>query len=90
MSWSECGTSGGLPSLSSMQRGLFDQPPEIDFSIDPYADKRDSGRRLASEFTIDEREGFELVLGYGSERAARRALVQRWYRNEVALRHEAA
>lgn len=73
-----------------MQQGLFDQPPEIDYDVDPYAAKREAGRRLADEFAIDAAEGFDLVLGYGSERAARRALVQRWYRNEVELRDEAA
>lgn len=73
-----------------MQQGLFDQSPVIDFSVDPYAGKRESARRLALEFVIEEREGFELVLGLGSEKAARKALVQRWYRNEVELRDEAA
>lgn len=73
-----------------MQPGLFDQPPEIDFTRDPYAAKRESGRRLAQEFVIDEAQGFDLILAYGSETAARNALIQRWYRDEVERRDEAA
>lgn len=73
-----------------MQQGLFDQPTEIDFTKDPYAEKRESGRRLAQEFVIDEAQGFDLMLTYGSETAARNALIQRWYRDEVGRRDEAA
>lgn len=73
-----------------MQQGLFDQPVEIDLDLDPYAEKREAGRRLAAEFTIDEHEGFDLILGYGSEEAARRALTQRWWRGEVEARAAAA
>lgn len=72
-----------------MQRDLFDQPPEIDFTVDPYAPKREAGRRLAEEFAIEAEEGFDFVLGFGSEVAARRALIQRWYRGEVELRDAA-
>lgn len=77
-------------SLTSMQQGLFDQPAEVDFSKDPYAEKRESGRRLAQEFAIDDAKGFDLMLAYGSERAARKALIQRWYRDEVERRDDAA
>ncbi|MBA2463241.1 MAG: hypothetical protein H0V45_16005 [Actinobacteria bacterium] len=73
-----------------MQQGLFDQPAEVDFTRDPYAEKRESGRRLAQEFAIDDEQGFDLMLSYGSERAARNALIQRWYRDEVERRDDAA
>ncbi|MCP9484263.1 MAG: hypothetical protein MSC30_00185 [Gaiellaceae bacterium MAG52_C11] len=73
-----------------MQQGLFDQPPEIDLTRDPYAEKREFGRRLAEEFVIDEEQGFDFILAYGSETAARNALIQRWYRDEVERRDEAA
>jgi len=73
-----------------MQKGLFDISPTIDFNVDPYAAKREAGCRLAGEFLIEDREGFELVLGFGSEDGARRVLVQRWYRGEVELRPQAA
>lgn len=73
-----------------MQQGLFDQPTEIDFTKDPYAEKRESGRRLTLEFVIDEAQGFDLILAYGSETAARNALIQRWYRDEVERRDNAA
>lgn len=76
--------------LPMQQQGLFDQPAEIDFTREPYAEKRESGRRLAQEFVINEAQGFDLMLAYGSEAAARRALIQRWYRDEVKLRDEAA
>ena len=79
-----------MSSLPIVQQGLFDKPLEIDFDVDPYAEKREAGRRLALEFVIDESEGFDLILTYGSEAAARRALTQRWYRDEVELRNEAA
>lgn len=72
-----------------MQHGLFDQPPEVDLSVDPYSEKREAGHRLAAEFAIDAEEGFDLILGYGSEVAARRALIQRWYRGQVELRDAA-
>ncbi len=73
-----------------MQPGLFDQPVEVDFTKDPYAAKRQAGCRLTREFVIDEAQGFDLMLAYGSEVAARNALIQRWYRDEVELRDEAA
>lgn len=73
-----------------MQADLFDQPHEVDLDEDPYAETREAARRLASEFVIDEDEGLDLVLAFGSEARARRALVDRWYRDEVKLRSEAA
>jgi hypothetical protein len=73
-----------------MQQGLFDQPAEVDFTRDPYLEKREAGRRLAKAFVIDDSQGFDLMLAYGSEAAAREALIQRWYRDEVELRDEAA
>jgi hypothetical protein len=73
-----------------VQTRLFDQSPEVDFGHDPYRDKRSAGRQLAAEFRIGEDEAFGLVLGFGSESAARRALLQRWWRGEVELRDEAA
>lgn len=71
-----------------MQTGLFDQSP--DFDRDPYREKRSASRRLAQEFRIGEEEAFRLLLGYGSESAAHKALLQRWWRGEVELREEAA
>jgi hypothetical protein len=82
--------SDRLPSLSDVQQPLFDRVVEFDLDRDPYHEKRAAGQRLAAEFEIDESQGFDLVLGYGSESAARRALVQRWWRKEVELREEAA
>jgi hypothetical protein len=73
-----------------VQTRLFDQSPETDLGHDPYGEKRSAGRRLATEFQVDEDEAFGLVLGFGSESAARKALLQRWWRGEVELRKEAA
>jgi hypothetical protein len=73
-----------------MQTRLFDQPPELDLDRDPYREKRSASNHLAAEFRIGEDEAFGLVLGYGSESAARKALLQRWWRGEVELREEAA
>jgi hypothetical protein len=73
-----------------VQTRLFDQAPEVDLDLDPYRDKRFASQHLAAEFHIDEDEAFGLVLGYGSESAARKALLQRWWRGEVELRDEAA
>jgi hypothetical protein len=73
-----------------MQPKLFDQAPEVDLDLDPYREKRFASRRLSGEFRIDEADAFDLVLGYGSEAAARRGLLQRWWRGEVELRDEAA
>lgn len=74
-----------------MQPQLFDQQPDRDTpAADPYENKRAAGRRLAAEFAVDESEAFDLVLGYGSERAAQEALTQRWWRGEIELRDEAA
>jgi hypothetical protein len=73
-----------------MQTKLFDQSPELDLDRDPYLEKRSASHHLAAEFRIGEDEAFGLVLGYGSESAARKALLQRWWRGEVELREEAA
>lgn len=78
------------PKLAVMQSRLFDQAPEVDLDLDPYRETRSAGGRLAAEFRIDETDAFGLVLGYGSEAAARRGLLQRWWRGEVELRDEAA
>lgn len=79
-----------LRNLPFMQTGLFDPSPEVDLDRDPYREKRSAARQLAAEFRIGEDEAFGLVLGFGSESAARRALLQRWWRGEVELREEAA
>jgi hypothetical protein len=76
--------------LALVQSRLFDETPEVDLDLDPYRTKRLAARRLAATFQVDEGEAFGLVLGYGSESAARRALHQRWWRGEVELREEAA
>ena len=77
-------------TVSRVQQGLFDQPPEVDLDADPYAEDRAAGHRLAVEFAIDDDEGLDLVLAFGSEERARRSLIQRWYHGEVRLRSEAA
>ena len=82
--------SGTLRNVSLVQTRLFDQSPEIDLDRDPYREKRSAGQQLATEFRIGEDEAFGLVLGFGSESAARKALLQRWWRGEVELREEAA
>jgi hypothetical protein len=81
--------SGRLRTLSAVQQGLFDQPVEIDYGRDPYVEERMAARTLAGEFAIGEREAFDIVLCHGSEEAARRALLQRWWRGEVELREVA-
>lgn len=74
-----------------MQPRLFDhEAAAVDVTVDPYERKRAAGRRLAAQFGVEECEGFDLVLGYGSEEAARKALVQRWWRGEIDLHDEAA
>lgn len=73
-----------------MQTRLFDQAAEVDLDRDPYRAKRSESQQLAAEFRIGEDEAYGLVLGYGSESAARKALLQRWWRGEVELREEAA
>ena len=72
-----------------MQQGLFDQPVEIDYERDPYLGEREAARTLTREFDVDEQEAFDLVLCHGSEEAARRALLQGWWRGEVKLREAA-
>jgi len=73
-----------------VQQNLFHGPAEVDMSVDSYAPHREAARRLMGEFVIDECEAFDLVLAYGSETAVRKALVQRWYRDEIELHEEAA
>jgi hypothetical protein len=73
-----------------MQIRLFDQSSEVNLDRDPYSAKRSESQQLAAEFRIAEDEAYGLVLGYGSKSAARKALLQRWWRGEVELREEAA
>ena len=72
-----------------MQENLFSAPVEVDFDADPYEEKRVAAGRLATEFLVGQDEAFDLVLGFGSEAAARGALMQRWWRGEVELRSAA-
>jgi len=44
---------------------------------DPYDDMKRAGEKLAAEFQIDVERATDLVLSFGSEAAARRAVVQR-------------
>jgi len=53
---------------------------------DPYQDVRAAAHRLTVEYAIDEGEAFDLILAFGSEAGARRALQQRWWLGEVELR----
>lgn len=83
-------SSDALRILRRVQPRLFDEQAEVDRAADPYAEKRAAGRRLAVEFGVEASEAFDLVIGYGSEQAARKAFIQRWWRGEVELREEAA
>lgn len=65
--------------MGKVQQDLFTQAIEVDLAADPYAEARASARRLAADYRIAEDEAFDLVLGHGSEVAARRALDQRWW-----------
>jgi hypothetical protein len=47
-------------------------------------------RRLAAGYGINEGEAFDLLLAYGSERAVRAVLKQRWWRGEIDRLDEAA
>lgn len=69
-----------------MQQRLFDHEIRFALDEDPYEEVQVAGQRLASEYAIDESEGFDMILAYGSEAAARRALRQRWWLGEVELR----
>lgn len=44
---------------------------------DPYDEVKRAGARLAAEFQIDAELATDMVLSFGSEAAARRAVVQR-------------
>jgi hypothetical protein len=44
---------------------------------DPYDETKRAGGRLAAEFQIDVELATDMVLSFGSEAAARRAVVQR-------------
>lgn len=77
-------------SLALVQRQLFDQHVEVALDVDPYDELREAGRRLSTEYAIEESEAFDMILGFGSEAAARRALRQRWWLGQVELRAEAA
>jgi hypothetical protein len=73
-----------------VQQGLFDQPIEFDPEADPYVAVRSASTRLAAEYAISEDEAFDMILGYGSEAAARRTLRQRWWLGHVELREAKA
>lgn len=72
-----------------MQHRLFDQTAIEDDAdeqgledVDPYADVRKAGARLAKEFKVDCERATDMVLSFGSEAAARRTLVQQWLLGE--------
>ena len=69
--------------VGSMQLGLFHEEVEVDLSHDPYGGAREKSRILAVEFDISENHALDLFLGYGSEAAARQALIQQWWRGDV-------
>jgi hypothetical protein len=69
-----------------VQQRLFDQHAEVILDADPYSEVREGARRLVSEYEVTEDEAFDLVLGFGSEAAAQRALRQRWWLGRVELR----
>jgi hypothetical protein len=85
--------SGWLAMLIAMQDRLFDRlatDPEYDDEHDPYEEVRVAGARLAVEFEISPDRGTDMVLSFGSEAAAHKALVQRYLLGEVELRAKAA
>lgn len=76
-----------------MQDRLFDRlasDPDYDHEADPYEDVRAAGVRLSIEFDISPERGADLVLSFGSEAAAQKALIQRYLLGEVELRAKAA
>ena len=56
----------------------------------PFSDMHDGARNLVAEFVIDDAEALHLMMTFGAEWAARKALYQRWYNDKVKLRSEAA
>ena len=65
-----------------MQDRLFDNNPEavvVDHDHDPYAEVDEAGRRLAADYGIDAERASDMVLAFGSERAARKVLERRWW-----------
>ncbi|MFN8159804.1 MAG: hypothetical protein U0R52_02000 [Solirubrobacterales bacterium] len=68
-----------------MQERLFkNQQAEIDDSHDPYEELRQKATALADEYDVDADHVLDLILSRGSERAARRALEQRWWLSDNA------
>jgi hypothetical protein len=65
-------------------------PPEPPPENDPYHEQRIASQNLTREFEIDEDEALTLVLRLGSEVAARRSLVERWWQGEIVMRRKAA
>lgn len=75
-----------------MQDSLFNTWQVVSVESDPYEEIRAAASPLAVEFGIGEAEAIDVILGYGSEDAARRALRQRILLGELpsAGRREAA
>jgi hypothetical protein len=70
--------------VACMQDRLFDfDRAVIDLVADPYAEQRAISKRLADGYGIHEDEAFGLLLAFGSERAVRATLKQRWWRGEI-------
>jgi len=70
--------------VANMQERLFETgSAKVDSGRDPYAKERTTARRLADGYGVPEAEAFDMLLGYGSETAVRRALKQRWWRGEL-------
>lgn len=83
------GLSATAANVKLVQDRLFDRADDetVEFGDDdPYEGVKAAGRRLASEFEIDEDRATDMVLSFGSENAARRALVQRWLLDEEQLK----
>jgi len=80
-----------VTSLTGMQDRLFNSPGgQLDLTVDPYDETRETARRLAVAHGVPEEEAFDLLLGYGTEEAVRRTLKQRWWRGDVPRLDEAA
>lgn len=65
-----------------MQDRLFearDGEAEVDHDHDPYAEVDEAGRRIAEDYGVDAERAADMVLAYGSERAARKVLDRRWW-----------
>jgi hypothetical protein len=68
-----------------MQERLFnDHRAEIDDDHDPYEDWRRQAAAIAGEYDVSAEEALDLILSRGSDRAARRALDQRWWLEDDA------